>query len=201
MRENRGEIAKAIGIESVPTLTVGLIASAVLDPIGSGLVLTGNSGLERYANGLIGALTKEGVDVTKPDEIVGALHDTDLMDRVRDAATSEAATAAGVTAGTPVVDVRRGLRSEKKVPSPEQLGRYQANSKAHEAEFAKSLEVVHDVAREVAKFGKRARLSRNQKEAYPQLEEDGGSIVGEGKPGFEGGLEIPPTKVEIDKKG
>ncbi|WP_254706803.1 hemagglutinin repeat-containing protein [Ralstonia pseudosolanacearum] len=42
-----------------------------------------------------------------------------------------------------------------------------------------------------------APLTRNQKAGFPQIEESGGVIVGKGKPGFEGGTIIPPTKVNI----
>lgn len=42
-----------------------------------------------------------------------------------------------------------------------------------------------------------APLTRNQKIAFPEIEESGATIVGKGKPGFPGGTEIPPTKVEI----
>nr|CUV64197.1 protein of unknown function [Ralstonia solanacearum] len=42
-----------------------------------------------------------------------------------------------------------------------------------------------------------APLTRNQKAGFPQIEETGGVIVGKGKPGFEGGTVIPPTKVDI----
>lgn len=42
-----------------------------------------------------------------------------------------------------------------------------------------------------------APLTPNQKVAYPEIEESGGVIVGKGKPGFPGGTQIPPTKVEI----
>ncbi|MGD7247917.1 hypothetical protein ACQCRE_24655, partial [Ralstonia pseudosolanacearum] len=42
-----------------------------------------------------------------------------------------------------------------------------------------------------------APLTRNQKSGFPQIEETGGVIVGKGKPGFEGGTVIPPTKVDI----
>lgn len=42
-----------------------------------------------------------------------------------------------------------------------------------------------------------APLTRNQKLAYPEIEESGAIVVGKGKPGFPGGTVIPPTKVEI----
>ncbi|AJO79650.1 S-type pyocin domain-containing protein [Pseudomonas sp. MRSN 12121] len=42
-----------------------------------------------------------------------------------------------------------------------------------------------------------APLTRNQKVAFPEIEESGATIVGKGKTGFPGGTEIPPTKVEI----
>ncbi len=97
LRERPGEIAKALGVESVPNLTFSLITSAVLGPIGGGLLLTGSSGLEGYANGLIGALDEEGVDVSDPEELADALQDKALMDRVRGKATTESAIQAGTT--------------------------------------------------------------------------------------------------------
>ncbi|MBA4822556.1 hemagglutinin repeat-containing protein [Pantoea ananatis] len=42
-----------------------------------------------------------------------------------------------------------------------------------------------------------APLTQNQKIGYPDLEKNGGTIVGAGKPGFEGGTKIPPTQVII----
>lgn len=48
-----------------------------------------------------------------------------------------------------------------------------------------------------SKSSQTAPLTDNQKTGYPDLERNGGVIVGEGKPGFEGGTKLPPTKVEI----
>jgi hypothetical protein len=42
-----------------------------------------------------------------------------------------------------------------------------------------------------------APLTGNQKLAHPSIEQNGGVVVGKGKPGFPGGTQIPPTKVEI----
>jgi filamentous hemagglutinin len=42
-----------------------------------------------------------------------------------------------------------------------------------------------------------APLTKNQAIAFPLLESQGAVIVGKGKPGFEGGTVIPPTKVQI----
>ncbi|WDH55631.1 S-type pyocin domain-containing protein [Pseudomonas chlororaphis] len=42
-----------------------------------------------------------------------------------------------------------------------------------------------------------APLTKNQKVAFPEIQESGAIVVGKGKPGFPGGTEIPPTKVEI----
>lgn len=42
-----------------------------------------------------------------------------------------------------------------------------------------------------------APLTRNQKKAFPEIEQSGGTIVGKGKPGFPGGTVIPPTRVDI----
>lgn len=42
-----------------------------------------------------------------------------------------------------------------------------------------------------------APLANNQNIAFPLVESQGAVIVGKGKPGFEGGTVIPPTKVQI----
>lgn len=47
------------------------------------------------------------------------------------------------------------------------------------------------------KLSDTAPLTKNQKVAFPEIEESGAIVVGKGKPGFPGGTEIPPTKVEI----
>jgi len=48
-----------------------------------------------------------------------------------------------------------------------------------------------------AKSSQTAPLTKNQKTAFPEIEQSGGTVVGEGKPPYVGGTEIPPTKVEI----
>ncbi len=48
------------------------------------------------------------------------------------------------------------------------------------------------------KSSKTARLTKNQKKAFPAIVESGGVIVGIGKDGFEGGTIIPPgTTIEV----
>jgi filamentous hemagglutinin len=42
-----------------------------------------------------------------------------------------------------------------------------------------------------------APLTKGQTKSYPEIENGGAIVVGKGKPGFEGGTLIPPTKVEI----
>jgi len=42
-----------------------------------------------------------------------------------------------------------------------------------------------------------AGLTPNQKVVYPELEIDGGVVVGKGKPPYIGGTQVPPTKVDI----
>lgn len=42
-----------------------------------------------------------------------------------------------------------------------------------------------------------APLTRNQKQAFPEIEQGGGVVVGKGKPGFPGGTVLPPTRVDI----
>jgi hypothetical protein len=54
-----------------------------------------------------------------------------------------------------------------------------------------------DIACVECKASETAPLTRNQKRAFPEIEHSGGRIVGKGKPGFPGGTEIPPTRVEI----
>ncbi len=48
-----------------------------------------------------------------------------------------------------------------------------------------------------AKSSSTAPLTKNQKEGYPLIEKNGGTIVGQGKPGYEGGTKIGPTKVDV----
>lgn len=40
-------------------------------------------------------------------------------------------------------------------------------------------------------------LTPNQKVGFPELEQGGATIIGKGRPGFEKGTRIPPTKVNI----
>ena len=42
-----------------------------------------------------------------------------------------------------------------------------------------------------------APLTPNQMRTYREIEDSGGTIIGRGKPGFEGGTTIPPTRVQI----
>ncbi|MGE5329369.1 MAG: pre-toxin TG domain-containing protein [Deltaproteobacteria bacterium] len=42
-----------------------------------------------------------------------------------------------------------------------------------------------------------APLTKNQKKAFPEIEQKGATVVGKGKPPFKGGTKIPPTKVDI----
>jgi hypothetical protein len=54
-----------------------------------------------------------------------------------------------------------------------------------------------DIACVECKASDTAPLTRNQKRAFPEIEQRGGRIMGKGKPGFPGGTQIPPTRVEI----
>ncbi|MFM0492080.1 hemagglutinin repeat-containing protein, partial [Paraburkholderia graminis] len=47
------------------------------------------------------------------------------------------------------------------------------------------------------KSSQTAPLTPNQAVAFPQIESEGGVIVGKGKPGFPGGTVLPPTKIDI----
>jgi hypothetical protein len=100
LRRHPGRIARAVGVEGVPALTVGLIATAVLGPIGGATALTGTSGIDGYAKGLLGALAHAGVDVSNADDLIRALRDDELMQRIRRDATTDGAIAAGVTAAS-----------------------------------------------------------------------------------------------------
>ena len=42
-----------------------------------------------------------------------------------------------------------------------------------------------------------APLTKNQKPALPDVAQNGGVVVRRGKPGFQGGTEIPPKRVEV----
>jgi RHS repeat-associated protein len=48
-----------------------------------------------------------------------------------------------------------------------------------------------------AKSSGTAPLTKNQKAAFPEIEQSGATVLGKGKPGFDGGTAIPPTKVDI----
>ncbi|RTL27866.1 MAG: hypothetical protein EKK47_17510 [Burkholderiales bacterium] len=45
-----------------------------------------------------------------------------------------------------------------------------------------------------------APLTPNQTVAFPEIGQTGGVIVGRGKPGFPGGMQIPPTNVQVIRK-
>jgi filamentous hemagglutinin len=47
------------------------------------------------------------------------------------------------------------------------------------------------------KASQSAPLTKNQAAAFPEIEKSGAVVVGDGKPGFPGGTQIPPTKVDI----
>lgn len=51
-----------------------------------------------------------------------------------------------------------------------------------------------------AKASLTAPLTKNQKAAFPEIEEFGAVVKGKGKPPLTGGTEIPPTKVEVVRK-
>lgn len=42
-----------------------------------------------------------------------------------------------------------------------------------------------------------APLTKNQRLAFPEIQQSGGVVVGKGKPGYPGGTQIPSTKVDI----
>lgn len=48
-----------------------------------------------------------------------------------------------------------------------------------------------------AKSSHTAPLTKNQKQAFPEIEKLGATVAGKGKEPYTGGTQIPPTKVEI----
>jgi RHS repeat-associated protein len=48
-----------------------------------------------------------------------------------------------------------------------------------------------------AKSSDTAPFTSNQAAAHPEIEQSGATVVGEGKPGYPGGTQIPPTRVEV----
>lgn len=54
-----------------------------------------------------------------------------------------------------------------------------------------------DVSCVECKASSTAPLTTNQKLAFPEIAQSGGTVVGAGKPGFPGGTTIPPTTVQI----
>lgn len=60
---------------------------------------------------------------------------------------------------------------------------------------------TRNIALTEAKSSSTAPLTRNQTIAFPEIEKDGATVVGKGKPPFVGGTLIPPTKVSIVRPG
>src|SRR5262249_11017117 len=50
------------------------------------------------------------------------------------------------------------------------------------------------------KAGETPKLSENQKKGYPEFAESGGVVKGQGKPGFSGGMTLPPIEYELWRK-
>jgi RHS repeat-associated protein len=48
-----------------------------------------------------------------------------------------------------------------------------------------------------AKGSATAPFTKNQKKAYPEIQQSGATVVGKGRPGFPPGTQIPPTKVKV----
>ncbi len=48
-----------------------------------------------------------------------------------------------------------------------------------------------------AKSSATAPLTTNQAKAFPEIQQTGATVVGQGKPGFPGGVKIAPTEVEV----
>jgi hypothetical protein len=120
-RQNPAEVAAALGLESVPDAIGGFAAMTALGPVGGGALLTGSAGAQGYASGLIGALSKEGVDVIDSGQLNHALRDGDLMQRVHARAATQSAIEAGTTLMMAVLGgragkVRVGSKSKAAVP-------------------------------------------------------------------------------------
>jgi hypothetical protein len=47
------------------------------------------------------------------------------------------------------------------------------------------------------KSSKTAPFTKHQKLAHPEIQTSGATVVGKGKDGYEGGTEIPPTKIDV----
>jgi len=121
LREHPGEIAGAIGVEGLPELTISLIASLALGPIGT-VAFIGTDALDGYANGLLGALARAGVDVSDADALTSAFQDKTLMERVRTDATTDGAIAAGVSIASMMIPIPR---RRKKGSSGNRVGRFE----------------------------------------------------------------------------
>jgi filamentous hemagglutinin len=52
-----------------------------------------------------------------------------------------------------------------------------------------------------AKSSATARLTPNQRAAHPEIEQTGATVAGRGKPGYPGGTQIPPTRVNVVRPG
>jgi len=54
-----------------------------------------------------------------------------------------------------------------------------------------------NVVLQEAKSSATAPLTPNQAAAHPEIGQTGGTVVGQGKPGYPGGTQIPATKVQV----
>lgn len=52
-----------------------------------------------------------------------------------------------------------------------------------------------------AKSSSTAPLTKNQALAHPEIEKTGATVVGQGKPPYTGGTQIPPTKAKVVRPG
>ncbi len=174
--EKGGKIASAAGLGSLPALTVGIAATAILGPIGGGLVLTGNAGLEGYAKGLIGALARRGVDVANPDRLVTALLNKELMEEVRKDARTDGAIEAGISI---LAAATGGVRFGGKVPKvtkAERVSAKSAEATASEGESGGALRFGKEPGEAPAAEQASAKSAKG---AAPEGEEAGGVRLGE----------------------
>jgi len=158
-----------------------------------------------------GANVKVGLNVSKGTQTIGAVTGEIVAEMVDD----------GTAKGEQNYDSLKGTKTDKS----EFLRQNRERGKAFENETIEELrkdstniqqEVTVktesgtktrlDIVREKSdgtiecvecKSSETAPLTKNQKKAFPEIEKTGASVVGKGKPGFEGGSSIPPTKVKI----
>ncbi len=114
-----------------------------------------------------------------------------------DALRRAAQLAANKMAGQAFENVVRDQLLEEGLEIGEQLTLVTASGVRTRVDFLTRNPVTGALGVVDAKSSAIASLTGNQERAFPEIELSGATIVGAGKPGFPGGMKIPPTRVKV----